>query len=48
MEQTVTFRCFPFKLKFIILAVFVLLEITSGQNISKIEQYFGEKGPKKF
>ena len=27
--------------------VFVLLEITTGQNLSKIEQYLGEYSPKK-
>ena len=46
-SKTVNLTCFPFKLKFKISkdfssTVFVLLGTTSGQNFSKIEQYFGE------
>ena len=49
--KIVNFGCLPFKLKFKILknftkTVFVLLETTSGQNLSKIEQHLGSRGPK--
>ena len=50
--KTVNFGYFSFPLLFPFLKdcpqnVFALLDTTSGQNVSKIELYLGQKGPKK-